>query len=200
MATPLSALWRAVFKYTVSGIQHVTRFYCDAAPGAGASGYDITMRSGAPNVDFTTVEVAFWTDIRNFYTASYPVTFDQSTLEQRIGISWFPVYAQVASTVPSGSGPSILGTGVIVSLRDTTFKPMKVYIQESSKIVPEKTTLPTGWDANWDAFLLSLTTPGATPGDHLWDWIVGRSGNYVGSFVSAVSDTNDELRRARGLA
>lgn len=197
MSTPLTATDRVVLTYQVLGLQHRLVSYC--SQGAPISGEpSLITRDGSSTIVWNLLAQFQWEVLRSLLDPSTPPASAQ--LETRSGIIWNPVSGQ--SLLHNGAaGGSSEASQLTVVLNDTAFKKIRVIAMEPSLGYAGHSPSGIGVSGPIDAFVLAYTT--MTDPDCPFEWVKSRGDRYIlssGACRGATLDTNDKLRRARGLA
>lgn len=179
-------------RYVIEGMTHKLQFHCDAAE-SGGSFFLLDPLLGPSKL--WTLWVTGMTDLLQ---AALPTgaTAAGATLYERVEGTLVPVSSGTWTCTPTG-GTRILANGMVATWRDSQNKLMRL------------TLLETGFGGP-----LKYTTIGDIPAGGMHDFIEGmndQSVEYLGrywrslnsnlsqSFISCISDTNEKLRRLRGL-
>lgn len=197
--TPILATHKAVFKYTVGALQHKAQMYCNAIASLDPSGYDLVGRPGSTNVGFSTVVDPFYTAIAPFFTLA-DVTFDQAELWQRVGSTYVFVDAETTAVTPTLGGFFQPATGFDVVGKVTSNSTEHFYIYEGPFGIAAKITSYGGASANVKALINYLfNVAGGGFAYDAYSWRVSRGGFYAHRWLAGVIDTNEKLRRMRGI-
>jgi hypothetical protein len=169
--------------------------------GVGVTGWDITLRDGTFAVDVS-IAIANWFAVqRALINSATPVSTNVSgTLQQHVGNSWVPLVVWTDVDQPNNANANVLGNQETWVFRDTAFHKVKVIILEDSNVPPYKHVLRTQMNAGQQGFFDNYTVVPSAGTPTAYNWVLGRSGLYVGSFVSDVGTLNRRVRRRRGLA
>jgi hypothetical protein len=198
--TPLTAPYRLTFQYTVDGLTHKQRLYLKCTPSADASGFNTIARSGYSGVGVSLLEDRWSLIMRPYYNAA-ETTFDSWLLEANVAGAFIFVAGGTFTHVPTGSGVYAPASGVVFSGRDTANKPFNVNMYE--------TPFPGFIKVNSFAALSSGNqdianywfNAGGTADDYsAVAWRVSRGGFYSQRWIALVADSNQHLRRLRGIA
>jgi len=200
MSTPLVATHRIEFQYTVDGNLHKNRRYVGLGASSTPSVPTIQLRAPLTDQALSVVADGFWNAISSDYKASQ-TTFGDAILQELSGSAWLPYAVYTTAVTPTGTSVYIPAGQVTWTMRDSGFHKVRYIFLESDGPVGRKTTLPySGLIMNAPVgHSLLGTTSGAPVGD-IWNWSRGRSNLYMSSLIAEVSDLNDKLRRARGIA
>lgn len=199
MTTPISADWRIQFPYQVNSLTHVITHYCDVVASGDVTGFNVVDRLGSNTIGVSEAIDNWWVNADNIMQAS-ATTIGAAILQQRVGLAWFPNAVYTPVTTLTETDPVILTSYTMLTMRDTLFHRIRGLMMETTGDVPSYTQSPTGFGANYDAYIAGFVTPTVVANMTPWLWVMGRSGLYIGSFVSATIALNRKLRRERGLA
>lgn len=197
MATPLSALGRIVFPYTISGLTHVFHAYVRNPQVTGGQWKINTRATDANDLNWEDAADALEATLANNMPTG--ATAGTAILQTRTGSLWLP---QSFHTVPTWSpgASSKPAVQVTIVLRDINFKKIKVVVLEGIEPAPEHETSPAGGTTNLQnlvkQFLSTFTVTNAP-----YNWMVGRGNQYINTagFVGTTITLNRKVRRARGL-
>jgi hypothetical protein len=171
-------------------------FYCKGVV-AGGSDHTITDRNGGTHVF---LDIA--TTLKNDLGAIWGTTpgWGPCVLEQKSGTQWLPVRAWTVAA-PGGIGTPKLGSQVTLTLRDLTFRPVKVVVLDTNQTPPYHYIGMTDGDANLDSFVGNFADRGAGYETDPFYWMVGRNNQYLSlsPFVSVSADINRKTKKAHGL-
>lgn len=197
MSTPLSALGRITWSYSVTGFTHKVRAYCKGIVASGGS-FNIDSRTSPGSIVWSDAAVAFKNAITEMMGTAYAA--GQLLLEQRSGSIWTVVAAQ-GVTSDTRSRTSLLATELTSVFRDTGFHKVKLVVLEGVEAPPAHSDDPNAGSAELDLmhkqFLPTYDDPAAP-----YLWMVGRSNLFLNTspFVSYTVTLNRKIRRRRGLA
>lgn len=196
MPTTLAALGRIVVQYQTGGVNHRHVAYV-RNPQTGGSTYKINTRaSDANDLDWEDASDGLTNIIANAIATG--AVFGSSLLQERSGTIWNTVSTHTISDTPSG-GSYIAGSQIVVSLRDTAFRRVKVVLEDSAEAAPQRSISPTGGDSHMDNLISGYLSTHSNPNDP-FAWIVGRANAYLnlGPFISFSVDINRKVKRAHG--
>jgi len=198
--TPLVAPYRLTLQYTVAGKRHIARYYLRCVSSADAWGFNTIPRSGYTAVGASTIGARVWGAIAVFYDAAN-TTFDSELLEANVAGAWIYVASQAAASGPGGSGAYAPAGMVTFSAKDTAGKNMPVFFYEmffpgfikvssyaalsaSNKVIADRFFNAGGGAVNADPVA----------------WRVSRGSFFSQRWIAMVTDSNQKLRRIRGIA
>lgn len=199
MAVPLTAAFRLNFAYTVQGLTHSLRMYCKAQVAlTDNSGYGVLARDDSTIIGATDAAQGVWDGIRPFFSAA--VLPPQVTVQARVLTQWNPVATPIVTGNGSAGGGSSPASQLTITLRTVTFDHLRVLVLEALGAIPAKYTGVIPFSLAYPSLgtLWGSTAPSNGP----YHWQVGRDNQHVQAgqaFVSAATDLNDKVRRARGL-
>lgn len=179
-------------RYVIQGMQHKLQFHCSAAESSGAF-YLLDPLLG-PSALWTT----WLQDMADELGPAVPTgtTSAGATLYERVEGMLVPVDASTYTLTPAG-GTAILANGMVATWRDAQNTLMRLTLLETGFGGPTKFTtigdIPSG---GMHDFLEAMDLDGAGLLSRYWHSL---NGNVVKSFISCISDTNEKLRRLRGL-
>lgn len=197
--TPISASHRLTFLYTVNSIQHKQQNYCDAVASGDPTGWSVRGRDLVTLEGISNIQTSFFLKIAPFYDPA-DTSFDGWKLEVYFGGAYLFAAAGVTTTVPTGGGLSNAAMGWDMSGKSTDSKNMHAYLYEGNFRFPTKisgySSLNTAEKAVVDFFWDTQNTGSA---DKAYFWRMSRGATYSGRWLAAIWDTNEKLRRLRGI-
>ena len=199
MSTPLAATHRLDQTYVVDNQTHHMRLYCGVNPSADVTGFNMADRLGGGSIGVSQAINALLGLLGPFCDAAH-TAFGVSTLQILSGSAWLPIATYNSAVAPTGVAGYTPAAQLTLSMRDTAFHKVRNLSLETEVTIPLKTNNPAGFGAPFTAWAQGFTQPQVIGSDLPWLWVRGRSDLYIGSFVSMVTDANDKLRRARGIA
>jgi len=198
--TPLSAPYRLTFQYTVGSLTHKQRLYLRCSPSADASGFDTIARSGYGNVGVSLLENRWATRNAPFYDTS-DTTFDSWLLEANVSGAFIFVAGGAFTASPTGTGTYAPAGGVVFSGRDTANKPFNVNQYETFFPGFLRIASYSALSANNQALANYWFNAGGSSDDYdAVAWRVSRGSFYSQRWIALVADSNQHLRRLRGIA
>lgn len=197
--TPIFATHKMVFKYTVAGMQHKAQMYCDAVASADPMGYDLVGRPAVGNVGVSTVIDPFFTAVANLFTLA-DTTFDVAELWKRVGTTYVFLASAVPTVSPALGGFYQPATGFDVVGKASSNSTFHFYVYEGPFGIATKITSYAGASANVKLLINYLfNAAGTATAVMAWNWRVSRGGFFAGRWLAGVIDTNEKLRRMRGI-
>lgn len=197
--TPIVATHKAIFRYTAGGLQHKAQMYCDAAPSADPSGYELAGRPLLGNPGFSTVVDPFFTAIANFFTLA-DCTFDAGELWERVGTSYHYLTTWVPTVSPALGGFVQFATGFDVVGKDVHNENIHFYIYEGPFGIATKITNYAGATTNVKNLIDYLfNVGGGAVLTDAWNWRQSRGDVPAKRWLAGVIDTNEKLRRVRRI-
>ncbi len=197
--TPLTALYRVTFKYTVSLFQHKTRMYINVVASGDPSGYNTVPRPAYPAVGVSLLADAFFLPLTPYF-GNANSTFDGILLEHRDGTEWVPLWSGGTVRTPGFVGYGIAAMMYTVSGKDQINRAIPAYIYEGKNVGIDKLSSYTALDANAKALVdYFYDTTGALLGAAAYAWRISRGGSYASRWLALVFDTNEKLRRLRHI-
>lgn len=198
MATTLAATGRIVFPYTCSSQPHIFHMYVRNPQLVGGNWLINSRTTDANDTDWTAAadRIGHAWD----YAVGTGTTYGVAQLQTRSGLVWTTVATHTVT--PGALGGSItLTTQLTMTLRDTSFRKVKVDVMEGRAGYLFHTTDPLGGDATMDNFTNCFCIGTGHAADP-FNVMVGRGNAYltVNPFVALTVCPNRKLRRARGYA
>jgi hypothetical protein len=197
--TPLTSPYRLSLLYTATSFQHKSRYFLDVSAGTGPSGFDTQPRGGFANVDLQTGVDKVFTKLAPFYNPSF-CTFDGWLLELLSGTQFIPAGAGTTTVVPTGSAPVEPANQLAITGKDLNNKNLPTYFYEGQFGVAFKGSSPASMASVLRQLVnihynIDATAVAADP--YAWSW--SRDQKFRFRWLAAVIDTNEKLRRARGI-
>ena len=192
--TPITATHRLELHVNVPGARdHLLRYYVNAVPSGDPDGFNFTAFGGGARSmsdavgDILAILRPMW---RN------DVQIGNFVLQQYSAGAWLPVSSDTANGNGTSSNPTQATQQLTYSLRDSAGRPMRSILLETGfpALIGKFLTM-TALGGPWGAYGDSLVDHSV---NHLGFFIRSRGGNFTGSVISAVLDSNDKLRRERG--
>jgi hypothetical protein len=199
--TPLTAVNRITFKYTVALHPHKQHVYLAVTPSLDPSGFDTVPRSGHAAVGVSTLEAQWANKIKPMY-GSTGMTFDGWELEVFLSGHWVSLTSGVSAAVATGGGANVPSSGLIIVTRSGTLAPVRFShaYYDGGWSFPTKFTSPSGLGTDTVALMNYWGNVSGTAGDtDAWAWAMSKNSIYTQTFISLVTDTNEKLRRRYGL-
>jgi hypothetical protein len=200
MAEPLTAVYRVDLTITIAGLNHKQFTYCEASPSLiAASGYYLWNRSGVALIDFGDAVNAWWTALRSVYDSQ--VTAVASVLSNFSGGTWNPVAAHTVTLGTAPAGTAQGGGQLTISNRTDNFKRQRVILLETLVPVGKKYGSQAAFAAAYAAVAGAIDGSDSNVSGY-FNWARSRNKKLLHpstAIVSAVTDLNDRVRRARGL-
>lgn len=179
-------------RYTIQGMTHKLQFHCSAAESGGefflldpllgpSRGWDLWIN-----------------DVAAILQGTLPTgsTAAGATLYERVEGMLVPVATGTFSITPAG-GTAILANGMVATWRDSQNKLLRLTLLETGFGGPVKYTtigdIPAG---GMHDFIEGMSDISAEQIGRYWRSL---SSNMQQTFISCISDTNEKLRRLRGL-
>lgn len=198
--TALTAPYRLTFRYTVGGLVHKTHYYLRCVASGDPMGFDTIARPGFANAGVSTLDFGIWTNQKTFYNPAES-TFNDMVLEANVGGAWVYVAAQVATVVPTGSGTYAPAGMETWSGKDTANKNFPVYWYEKPFPGFVKVSSYAAMSAANKAIANAYFNAGGTAvSADPAAWRVSRGSFYSQRFLALITDSNQKLRRIRGIA
>jgi hypothetical protein len=196
---PLTPTFRLVFNYTVSNLAHKAQLYCDCVASGDVSGFDVHQRASLGDAAVSDVSDALWGYMAPFFKST-DTQFGSVIVQERTGTIWNFVGSYSTAVTPSGSTAFAPAFGFVVSMKSVGNQNMPFSMYEGPFGSPSKTisfgALSGAAQDLIDA--LTNTNGGAVSGDP-YNWRLSRSGGYAGRWIAEIVDTNEKLRRIRGI-
>jgi hypothetical protein len=190
--TPNVNTHRFSISYTVDGLTHKVQHWCKAVESGG----DMYMVSTDETLMLFDTYVGQWD---TYFGPCLPADAEGAgaVLYERVEGTFVPVAA--ADWTPSPSVHALVkASGIYITYRDIQQVRMNLVFEEMWYPVPYLTRSYTGiTDAAWAAFVISQL--GTVDSTHLGGFVRSLAGNPQNVFKSFVVDTNEKLRRKRGL-
>jgi len=197
--TPITAPFRLNFQYRIDTLDHRCQFYLRTSPSADSTGYDTVPRAGFAAVGVSAAVDGFFTTIAPLYKST-DTTFLGALLEELVSGAWVYRAYHATAVTPTGSAVYQKAMQLCESGRDTNNKPMPVYLYEQHVGDPSKDTAFGALGANYAALVEALFNPGGTAvSANPVAWRVSRGNVYSQRWLAQVTDSNEKLRRRRGI-
>jgi hypothetical protein len=197
--TPITATHLAVAHYTVGALAHKIQMYCDAVGSTDPSGFDLIGRASLGNVGFSTLADPLFTVLAPFFTA-VDVVFQDLQLFVRVGTTYIPLYTQATTVTPSLGGFFQPATGFDVVGKDKNNRNFHFYIYEGPFGIATKIVSYAGASANVKGLIDYLFHVGNTAvATDAYNWRRSRGDKESDRWLAGVIDTNEKLRRLRGI-
>lgn len=194
----LSAGYRLTFLYTVQGKQHKQQNYLECVASSDPSGFDAVVRTGFTNPGVSTVVDPLFDKIKGYYPST-GVSFDGAVLYKRSG-AIFVFQAAIATTKTPAGGTFEVANQVALDNKDTLNRALPVYFYEGEFGTALKIKAYGDLGGVPAALVNAFTNAGGTAvAVDPYAWKVSQDGALAGRFVSFVVDTNEKLRRIRGV-
>lgn len=198
MAQPLLATNRVTFTFTVSGLNHVQRFYCErAAPLLGVE--QLADRDGIVTRDAQSCFDSGWQGIAR--VLGVLTTTATAILEEYSAPLWNPVAAFTVSAAGDQAADTPASQLTVV-VRDTAFKKIRMTTMEPGLGYAGHSNTGYGFNVSADQYIDSIT--GAdTDTFGIYRWAKSRGDRFImasGMIAGATLDFNDKLKRSRNLA
>lgn len=197
MPTTLVALGRIVVPYQIGGVNHRMVAYV-RNPQTGGASYKVNTRAtDANDLDWEDASDGLTNIIANVLPTV--AVFGTSALQLRSGSIWNTVANHTVTDTPS-SGSYIPGSQLVLSLRDMSFRRVKVVLEDVPQAAPQRSISPTGGDADVDILIAAYLSTHGNPNDP-YVWQVGRGNTYLNTspFISYSVDINRKVKRAHGF-
>lgn len=196
--TPITATHKVIWHYTVDNLAHKQQMYCEAIPSADPSGFSLAVQSGTPQ-GFSTVVDPYFTLLAPFFEAAV-TGFSSAELWVRVGTIYSFLVSVTTTVAPSGTAAYNKAMGFDIVGKDADNKNLHAYIYEGAFGFSDKWVSlagqPAGVVSLVNALLNATSTPAATAP---WFWRQSRGGIYGKRWLAGVIDTNEKLRRIRGI-
>lgn len=199
MATTLVPTYRMEFSYVVTGLLHKVRHYVNVDTSTPVK---ILKRDGTTAITPAAAAAGFVDAFQSGYGVNQPTAFGWIFQHLVTGV-WLPVATGTEPNENTVTTPQQLGAQVTSVFRDTAFK--KVRLIELESIVPgpfhfANLAAATSFNAALGGLLQQYDST-FTVTNPPFEWVVGRSGNYLATnpLVGVTWDLNDKVRRARNL-
>lgn len=201
MATPLVATHRVNIAYAVPGARpHQLRMLCSAVPDAlDLSGYSVLGRAPG-NIGFHLAMAYLMPLLKLVLTHDTSIT--DPVLEKYVSGAYVPVTTDASGGAGTPVTTAQVTNQTSISLRSTVgTERLRIQLMEPASTQSANlgryeavSTIPFADMKNWaGAFTDTASAVSA------WQWVQNRGANYISSFIALVFDTNDRLRRDRGL-
>jgi hypothetical protein len=196
---PITAPNLLVARYTVAGESHKAQMYCEAIVSGDPTGYDLIGRLSLGNVGLSTVADPFFTAIANLFTAA-DCSFQGVELWERVGGSYVFQAAQVTTVTPALGGYYQPASGFDVCGKAEDNSNFHFYIYEGPFGVSTKIRSYAAASANVKTLIDYLFNVGSAPAaTDAWNWRLSRGHWRPSRWLSGVIDSNEKLRRMRGI-
>jgi len=197
---PLVANYRLIFRYTVATEQHKHQSYLECTASGDASGFDAIGRvGGGGNVGVSTLVDPFFLIWAPFYRTA-DTTFDSWELQKRTGGSFFFIASGAATQAPTGTPGAVLATGICVSGKDALNHNLPRYMYDTNVAVPLKDASYGAMGASEKGIVDYYFNVGLAPlSTDYWNWGISKGGYIPNHWLAVVADSNEKLRKIRGL-
>lgn len=199
MPTTLAANFRVDINYSINGITHVWRGYCDVIDPT-TDPIELVGRPGRTPGDWRDVAQASWDTMRAIFqdTATGGVS---ATLLQRDDTVWNPIDFVTLTGAGSSSSATKPAQQLTYVLRDTSLKKIRWILMETVQNYVGHFGNGTGGGTAQDTITATLNAAGSTDTD-FYSWQKSR-GNFFfaasGTVAGLTYDLNDKLKRSRNL-
>jgi hypothetical protein len=199
--TPLTAPYRLVLQYTVGSLAHRLHVYLNAAPSGDTMGYNTVARPGYGPVGVSAACDNIWLVMQPFYDPT-DTSFDSNVIEQRVGGAFVFAGSASPTVAPGGTGSYAPAGGVCFSGKDQSNLNMPFYMYETFFAGFIKASSYAGLSANNKAVANAFFNAGGTATDYMpYAYRCSRAVNvFARRWLALVSDSNQKLRRIRGIA
>jgi hypothetical protein len=188
-------------QYVMDGFTHKSQNWCNAAPSGDVTGFNITARPG-----FTAVGMSAIVD--RFHTILAPLA-DSVKCAPALAILYdfsapsfpFPIATYAPTVSYSGSGSVNFAYGWTIFVRDTSFEKAPFPLFELLfGLQSFKNNVYSSLATAIKPVVNYLTNAGGTAAAaDAYAWRQSRSARYMTNYVSGTWDTNEKLRRKRGI-
>lgn len=197
--TPITADYKLQMVYSVDSLQHKQQNYCDVVASADPSGWDLVHAFGGTNVGLQTAVDLFFTRIAPFYNTAWS-SFDGWVLLGRTGTEFEYVDSGVTTVAPSGSNAMEKANGVCISGKDYHRENMPFYLYEGAFGSANKYTAVGALGASARALVNYVFNPdGTAAAAAAYYWRISRGKFPTKRWLAWITDTNEKLRRVRGI-
>lgn len=194
--TPISAPYRVTFNYTVDGLSHNMRQYCDAQPDIlDSTGWALVGHSLLGNPGLSVAAQAVWALLQPMYEAVV-ASFNGAVLEQRVGVAYVPIASYFTGSTPTNTGYNKAAQNTFFFYGPSR-NIHKLVLFENAFGAPVKVTSLGGLPADLLAIVNSCSSPSGA--FDIGNWAMDRAGQTGMTWVSYVSSLNRKVRRRRGL-
>jgi hypothetical protein len=197
--TPITSPFQVRMLYTIDGLQHHCNFYCDLTLSGDVTGYDTV-----PNLAFSSVGVSeaidgFFTLLAPFYDDA-DTTFDGATIWERVDNTYEYRSSGTTSVAGTATGAYEKANGLCVAGRDIKNQFLPTYIYEGRFGVAFKGNSPGSLGSSVRALAGGIyDIDNDATDDEPFAWSHSRDQWRRKRWLSVVVDTNEKLRRIRGL-
>lgn len=190
--TPNVNTHRLSLTYVIALMTHKIQFWVNAFETGGVF-YLRAFNGSSP--DFADAVSEFSNKLFPVFPAS--TAGGAATLYERVEGAFVPVATTSFSGTPDAAHTTTPATQAYLTFVDTQQVKSHIVISEPGFTVPYKTLAGGAMPStNFDAFLDDVLD---VSDGHIGDIIASLAGNPLGVFKSVVGDTNEKLRRMRGL-
>jgi hypothetical protein len=196
VAQPLIATDRIRMRYIIDGLSHDMRHYVHVQDSAGVDS-TLAHRGGGSGVLWTDDVQFLWDVWRSIFHSG--TTSADVLLEHKDGDVWNPIAGYTATGAGSQSVYNKAQQTTIV-LRDQFFNKLRIVGLESNQGYAGHDVDGSGLTTALSNIVLAYTT--STDTNAMYNWIRSRSDILVantGGAVGVTLDSNNKIRRARGL-
>lgn len=197
--TPITSPYLVRFLYTVDHLQHKANFYCDLVPSGDSSGYNTVPRGGFSAVGISVACDQFFDLLAPFYDDA-DTTFDGFTIWQRVGTTYDFLSSGSTSVAGSATGAYEKANALCVAGRDIQNQFLPFYIYEGRFGVAFKGNSAGSLGSSVRALAGGIyNIDDDALDEEPWAWSHSRDQWFRKRWLSVVVDTNEKLRRERGL-
>lgn len=196
---PLTVGYRITFLYTIDGIQHRCHNYCELVSSGDSLGYNVVVRPGYSNAGLSGIISPFFNIFKSYLDPAV-ASFDGIEVHQRSGTNWVFLLAAATTVVPTGSSGYEKANGFCVSLKDTDNLRLPAYLFEGTFGSANKNTAYAGLGTGEKAIIDYFGAVGSAGFNvYAYAWRRSQNGKFVQRWLADVIDTNEKLRRLRGI-
>lgn len=198
--TPITAPFRLGFLYTVDNLQHRCNFYLNTTASGDPTGKNTVARPGFVGVGLSAAISRFFTRMAPFYDPA-DTTFNGALLEANTAGGWLFTAFGATTVVPTGGGAYQKAQGLCYSGKDLNNRNLPTYLYEVTSTEILKVSSFTALSAASQAMTDSLfNVSGAADANDPVAWRFSRGLFYSQRWLALVADSNQKLRRIRGIA
>jgi len=196
---PVIPTHRIQMELVTEGFVHKIRSFLGLTASGDVTGYNTVARAGFSPVGVSVAIDAYWTVLAPIYN-SVNTAFGVTHVQQFVGGSWIDLSIYNTVVAPTSSGGAAIAWGLVYSMKDTLNRRGPVELLETDTATALKRITRASLGTPLRNILDFYMGTGSTiPNESGYCWRQSRSGVYFSTFLSVVSDTNEKMRRKRGL-
>lgn len=197
--SPITVSHRLVYRYTVGTFPHRHVEFVNLTPTGDPTGFSTIPVNGGASQGCSLLADALFGVLDVWYNST-TVTFDAMDIEERSGDTWIPITSVVPTAVPTSSTAYTTAFGVDISGKNENNHSIHAYFYEMSIAKSFKYVAYSSMSADYKELVdFFYNVGGSTPATSAYYWAVSRDEYWRNRFLSVVGDSNEKLRRMRGI-